>query len=59
MTVKVLAKSPYAVAYALETLSQFIGGDGTVACMDLIVDDAPAFIHRGIMCSARLVTCLD
>ena len=48
-TVNVVAASPYAVAYALETLSQFIGNDGQLACSSLHVDDAPRFPHRGLM----------
>ena len=47
--VEVTARSPFGVAYALETLSQFIGDDGALACADLAVDDAPVFVHRGIM----------
>lgn len=49
-TVQITAKSPFGVAYALETFSQFISPDGgTVACAKLEVTDSPAFVHRGIM----------
>jgi len=50
--VQVSAQSPFAVAYALETLSQFIvqGVDGGAAlqCASISVVDAPAFPHRGL-----------
>ena len=49
-TVNVTAKSPFGVAYALETFSQFITPEhGTVACNALQVTDSPAFVHRGVM----------
>ena len=52
-SVSVQASSPFGVAYALETLSQFIGDvigeDGSLACADLTVEDSRAFMHRGIM----------
>ena len=44
------AESPYAVAYALETLSQFIEAkNGALSCSSLAIHDGPAFLHRGIM----------
>lgn len=47
--INVGAASPFGVGYALETLSQFVGADGALACGGIAVDDAPAFVHRGIM----------
>jgi len=47
--VSATAASPYGVAYALETLSQFLDAAATLRCTELSVEDAPAYIHRGIM----------
>ena len=47
--VSATAASPYGVAYALETLSQFLDDAATLQCTELSVEDAPAYIHRGIM----------
>ena len=44
-------RSPFGVAYALETLSQFIvpGTNGAaLQCATIAVSDAPAFAHRGL-----------
>jgi N-acetyl-beta-hexosaminidase len=46
-TITATAASPYGVAYALETLSQFLDATGRLQCTALAVDDAPAFVHRG------------
>jgi hexosaminidase len=43
------AATPFGVAYALETLSQFVDGAGTLQCAALSVTDAPEFVHRGLM----------
>jgi hexosaminidase len=40
------AKSPYGVAYALETLSQVLSAN---ECTAFHVEDAPSFVHRGLM----------
>ena len=49
--VRVSAHSPFGVAYALETLSQFIvqGVNGAaLQCATISVVDEPAFAHRGL-----------
>lgn len=50
--VQVRARSPFGVAYGLETLSQFIvdgGPDGAaLQCETISVTDEPAFAHRGL-----------
>lgn len=46
----IAAASPFGVAYALETLSQFIEeSTGKLHCAQISVADAPTFLHRGIM----------
>jgi hypothetical protein len=53
--VQISARSPFGVAYGLETLSQFIvqhsgggGGGAALRCEKISVVDEPAFPHRGL-----------
>jgi hexosaminidase len=46
--VQVRARSPFGVAYGLETLSQFIAHGGALQCETINVADEPAFAHRGL-----------
>jgi hexosaminidase len=51
-TLAVTAASPFAVAYALETLAQLVhsaGGGGRLPCCALAVVDYPTFVHRGLL----------
>lgn len=53
--VQVSTRSPFGVAYGLETLSQFISrrGDGAaLQCETIDVVDEPAFAHRGLSIDA-------
>jgi hexosaminidase len=51
----ITAASPFAVAYALETLAQLVhsaGGGGRLPCRALAVADYPTFSHRGLLVDA-------
>eukprot|EP01051_Picozoa_sp_SAG22_P012633 SAG22_NODE_1332_length_4702_cov_1.577232_2_plen_803_part_00 len=48
-TVAATAAGPFGVAYALETLSQTIQEGGVLPCSALSVQDAPEYVHRGLM----------
>ena len=49
-TLVATAATPFGVAYALETLAQLLASDdGQIGCGELVIRDAPAFVHRGLM----------
>ena len=47
--IAIVAESPYGVAYALETLSQVLSANAVDGCTAFDVEDAPSFVHRGMM----------
>lgn len=47
-TATVSAQTPFGALYGIETFSQLVAADGTVAGDGIVIQDKPSFRHRGL-----------